>query len=73
MFNLDRTHNRQNTTWICQDPEDVPMVFKSKKPASVIVLGVISSDGDVMAPTSSPGPQDQPRNLLEVMRNVVVP
>eukprot|EP00096_Caligus_rogercresseyi_P000682 TRINITY_DN11174_c0_g1_i1.p1 TRINITY_DN11174_c0_g1~~TRINITY_DN11174_c0_g1_i1.p1 ORF type:complete len:211 (+),score=40.62 TRINITY_DN11174_c0_g1_i1:134-766(+) len=54
LFNLDRTHNRQNTRWICQDPEDVPMVFKSKNPASVMVLGVISSDGDVMAPTSSP-------------------
>ncbi|QQP40728.1 Transposable element tcb2 transposase [Caligus rogercresseyi] len=54
LFNLDRTHNRQNTRWICQDPEGVPMVFKSKNPASVMVLGVISYDGDVMALTSSP-------------------
>ncbi|QQP36465.1 Uncharacterized protein FKW44_021583, partial [Caligus rogercresseyi] len=40
--------------WICQDPEDVSMVFKSKNLALVMVLGVISSDDDVIAPISSP-------------------
>ncbi|QQP40391.1 Transposable element tcb2 transposase [Caligus rogercresseyi] len=30
LFNLDRSHNRKNTRWICQDPEDVPMASSSK-------------------------------------------
>ncbi|QQP53276.1 Transposable element tcb2 transposase [Caligus rogercresseyi] len=62
LFNLDRTHNRQNTRWICKDPEDVSMVFKYKNPASVMVLGVISSDGDINQEV-----------YLEVLRDVVVP
>ncbi len=31
LFNMDRTHNCQNTRWICQDAEDVPMVLKTEQ------------------------------------------
>lgn len=45
------THpQHKNSKWICQDPVDIPMVFKSKNPASVMLLGVISSENRVMSP-----------------------
>ncbi|QQP52636.1 Transposable element tcb2 transposase, partial [Caligus rogercresseyi] len=39
---LDKKRNRQN--------DRVPMVFRTKNPAAVMVLGVISSEGHVMPP-----------------------
>ncbi len=42
VFTLDRKGNRQNDRWICTK------VFRTKKPASVMVLGIISSAGHVM-------------------------
>lgn len=49
-FIQDRKVNRQNDRWICEDASDVPTVMHTKFPASVMVLGVVSSDGDVMPP-----------------------
>ena len=41
--------------WLVQClPKDVPRVMKTKFPATVMVFGVVSSEGDVMPPTSSP-------------------
>lgn len=42
--------NRQNDRLICQNASDVPAVVHTKFPASVMVLGVVSSEGDVVAP-----------------------
>ncbi|QQP39549.1 Transposable element tcb2 transposase [Caligus rogercresseyi] len=42
--------NRQNGRWICREASEVPMVFRTKNPAAVMVLGVISSEGHVMPP-----------------------
>ncbi len=50
LFTLDRSYNHQNDRWICKEPSEVPFVFRSKKPAACMVLGVISSEGDVMPP-----------------------
>ena len=49
-FYQDQAHNRQNHRWIAMCPNDVPRVMKTKFPNTVIVFGVISSDGDVMPP-----------------------
>ena len=49
-FIQDRKVNRQNDRWLCEDPSDVPTVMHSKFPSSVMVLGVVSSEGDVMPP-----------------------
>ncbi|QQP53624.1 Transposable element tcb2 transposase [Caligus rogercresseyi] len=51
LFNLDRTHNRQNTRWICQDPENVPM---PKNPASGMVVGGFATllEGPEVDPSS---------------------
>lgn len=47
---MDNTHNRHNNSWICQDPDAIPMVFKCKNLASVMVLGVVFSMDHVMLP-----------------------
>ncbi len=74
LFNVDRTCNRQNTRWICQDPEDVPMVYRTKNPSSIMVLGVISSTGHVMPPHFfSVGLRINAEVYLSVLRDVVVP
>ncbi|QQP54113.1 Transposable element tcb2 transposase, partial [Caligus rogercresseyi] len=39
-----------NDRWICREASEVPMVFRTKNPAAVMVLGVISSEGHVMPP-----------------------
>ncbi|QQP39799.1 Transposable element tcb1 transposase, partial [Caligus rogercresseyi] len=44
----DKNSNRQNDRWICQIVDEVPVVKHTKFPSSVMVLGVISSEGDVM-------------------------
>lgn len=50
MFDVDQKRNRRNDRWICRDPSEIPIVMKSKYPASLMVLSVLSSDGDVMPP-----------------------
>lgn len=50
IFTVDPMHNRRNSRWIAADPSEVPSVTKTKHPAHVMVLGVISSEGDVMPP-----------------------
>ncbi|QQP39315.1 Transposable element tcb2 transposase [Caligus rogercresseyi] len=50
IFTLDKKRNRQNDRWICREASEVPMVFRTKNPAAVMVLGVISSEGHVMPP-----------------------
>ena len=42
--------NRQNNRWLCDDPEQVPVAMSTMFPATVMVLGVVSSEGDIMPP-----------------------
>ncbi|UYV82887.1 hypothetical protein LAZ67_22001238 [Cordylochernes scorpioides] len=49
-FDVDQKVNPKNDRWICKDPSEIPVVMHTKFPASVMVLGVISSEGDVMPP-----------------------
>ena len=49
-FCQDQAYNRQNHGWIAMYPNDVSRVMKTKFPNTVMVFGVISSDGDVMPP-----------------------
>ena len=54
-FHHQPKRNWQNDRWLCDDPKKVPVVMSSKFPASVMVLGVVSNEGDIMPPTSSRG------------------
>ena len=46
----DQVHNSQNHRWIATNNRDVPRVMKIKFPATVIVFGVVSSEGHIMPP-----------------------
>ncbi|QQP55662.1 Uncharacterized protein FKW44_000076 [Caligus rogercresseyi] len=50
IFTVDESVSRRNVRWICQDPKEVKPTMSSKKPAAVMTLAVISSEGDVMVP-----------------------
>ena len=50
MFTVERAVNRQNDRWLARDPKDVPIVGRTKLPQSVQVVGVVSSEGDVIPP-----------------------
>ncbi len=74
VFTVDKKRNRQNDRWICKEPSEVPMVFRSKNPASVMVLGVISSQGHVMPPHFfRPKEKVNQQVYLEVLQDVIKP
>ena len=50
IFTVDAKVNRRNDRWIAKDPDEVLVVGRTKFPASLHVLLVISSEGDVMPP-----------------------
>ena len=50
IFTVDAKINRRNDRWLAHDPENVPVVGRTKFPASIQVLSVVSSEGDVMPP-----------------------
>lgn len=49
-FNQDQKVNKR----LCRDSKDIPIVRCTKFPAAVMVLGVMSSEGDVMPPQFFP-------------------
>lgn len=49
-FDQDQKVNRRNDRWLCKSPDEVPRVMHTKFPSTVMVLGVVSSEGDVMPP-----------------------
>ncbi|QQP37677.1 Transposable element tcb2 transposase [Caligus rogercresseyi] len=48
IFTVDRSNNRQNDRWLAKTKKEVPKSFKTKKSPSVMVLGVVSTAGDVL-------------------------
>ena len=49
-FCQDQVVNNQNNRWLAVCSEDVPKVMQTKFPATVMVFGVVSSEGHVMPP-----------------------
>jgi hypothetical protein len=73
-FTQDQKVNRRNNRWLCSDPSEVPIVMATKFPAAVMVLGVISNEGDVMPPHIFPrGLKVNTDEYLAVMKEVVKP
>jgi hypothetical protein len=65
-FCQDQFHNRQNRRWVAMCPKDVP--------ATVMVFGVVSSEGDVMSPhIFETGLRVNTDIYLEVMESTVLP
>ena len=73
-FIQDKLHNRQNDRFITDDPEEVLIVMSTKFSTSVMVLGVVSSDGDVMPPYFFPESLKVAANdYIKVLETVVKP
>uniref|UniRef100_A0A0K2SVL9 Uncharacterized protein n=1 Tax=Lepeophtheirus salmonis TaxID=72036 RepID=A0A0K2SVL9_LEPSM len=49
-WTVDRSYDVQNDMWRAKEREEVPAVFITKFPASVMILAVICSTGEVMPP-----------------------
>lgn len=73
-FVQDQKVNRRNDRWLCQTAGEVPTVMHTKFPASVMVLGVVSSEGDVMPPFFfRQGLRVNAASYTEVLETVVKP
>jgi len=73
-FTVDKKRNCQNDKWICKDVLEVFHMFRTKNPASVMVLGAVSSHGHVMPPHFfKPKVRINKEAYLEVLKDVVKP
>ena len=60
--------------WIATNNRDVPRVMKTKFPATVMVFGVVSSEGLIMLPhIFEIGLKVNTKVFLEVLKSVVIP
>ena len=74
IFSVSQKLNHQNDRWLASETSEVPVVQRTKYPASCHVLGVISNEGDVMPPHFfEPGERINPQVYLHVLRTVVKP
>ncbi|XP_011863807.1 PREDICTED: uncharacterized protein LOC105559817 [Vollenhovia emeryi] len=74
IFTMDTKVNRRIDRWLAHNSEDVPVVGKTKFPANIHVLSVVSSEGDVMPPHFfQKGETITKEVYLEVLRTVVKP
>lgn len=66
--------NRRNDRWLARDPEDVPIIGRTKFPANVHVLSVVSNEGDVMPPYFfKKGETITKEVYLRILRTVIKP
>ncbi len=66
--------NKRNNRWLSLDTTEVPIVMSTKFPATVMVLGVVSNEGDVMMPHIFPkGLRVNRAEYIKVLDEVVKP
>ena len=53
MLSTDQSYDSQNHHWIATNNRDVPRVIKTKFPATVMVFGVVSSEGHIISSKSA--------------------
>ena len=59
--------------WIAMNNRDMPRVMKTKFPATVMVFGVVSSEGHIMPPHIEVGLKVNTKVYLDVLKSVVIP
>ena len=60
--------------WIARNNRDVPRVMKTKFPTTVMVFGVVSSEGHIMPPhIFEVGLKVNTKVYLDVLKSVVIP
>ena len=50
IFTVDQAHNRRNDRWVGKKGSKARPKFKTKHPASIMVLGIVASDGNKCPP-----------------------
>ena len=74
MLSTDPSYDSQNHRWIATNNRDVPKVMKTKFPATVMVFGVVSSEGHIMQPhIFEVGLKVNTKVYLDVLKSVVIP
>ena len=74
MPSTDPTYDSQTHRWIATNNRDVPRVMKTRFPATVMVFGVVSSEGHIMSPhIFEVGLKFNTKVYLDVMKSVVNP
>ena len=64
----------QNHSWIALNNRDVPRVMKTKFPATVMIFGVVSSEGHIMPPhIFEVGLKVNTKVYVDVLKCVVIP
>ena len=74
MLSTDLSYNSQNHRWIAMNNRDMPRVMKTKFPATVMVFGVVSSEGHIMPPhIFEVSLKVNTKVYLDVLKRVVIP
>ena len=81
MLSTDPSYNNRTIAstpkmqiWIATNNRDVPRVMKTKFPATVMVFGVVSSEGHIMPPhIFEVGLKVNTKVYLDVLKSVVIP
>ena len=74
MLSTDPSYDSQNHRWIATNNGDVPRVLKTKFPATVMVFGVVSSEGHIIPPhIFEVGLKVNTKVHLDVLKSVVIP
>ena len=74
MLSTDPCYGSQNHRWIATNNRDVPRLMKTKFPATVMVFGVVSSEGHIMPRhIFEVGLKINTKVYLDVLKSVVIP
>ena len=81
MFSTDPSYDNRTIAstlkmqiWIATNNRDVPRVMKTKLPATVMIFGVVSSEGHIMPPhIFEVGLKVNTKVYLDVPKSVVIP
>ena len=77
MLSTDQSYDNRtiaSTLKIPMNNKDVPRVIKTKFPATVIVFGMVSSEGHIIPPhILEVGMKVNTKVYLDVLKNVVIP
>ena len=74
MLSTDPSFDSPNHRWIATNNRDVPRVMKTKFPATVMVFGVVSSEGHIMPHhIFEVGLKINTKVYLDVLKSVMIP
>ena len=74
MLSTDPSYDIQNHRWIAMNNRNMPRVMKTKFPATIMVFGVVSSEGHIIPPhIFEVSLKVNTKVYLDVLKSVVIP